>query len=410
MKRRLTVVYLIISLLFVSSCGTSKNDDELGDEAISYPLPAHAIRMIYADYIHVEGKVDSVKGIFLIDTGADNLYLDTIFFKEGKFRYRNLMNYKIEGIGNSYQEIVIIRDSVNFSFGEKDYKTTFVPVMELKPIGGDFIDGLLGTDFFMNSVLGINYAREYIILSDSIELVDVTGYEKLPLEMVGTSIAAQISMNVNNIPITGKFMLDVANPSSSLTSLYAFKNNLGTKITNKERFYTKYGGVGGESAGYEFFAESLTISGFNLKNAVMGYSTDTAGMLEEGDYIGILGNNILDRFDLIIDFPNLNLYLKPGDNFDEPFIFNRLGFGYVDRCETLGGWIVAGLYENSEAERLGLKVDDKIISVNDTPVGEIPYETQTNYIKKIDRIKLVYLRSNVQNTIEFDLKPLITPF
>jgi hypothetical protein len=365
--------------------------------------------MIYADYIHIRGSVNGKEGIFLIDTGADNLYLDTLFYAAGNYMFKNLLNYRIEGIGTGYQNIIIIQDTVDFSFGRYRYRTTFVPVMKLKPIGGDFIDGLLGTAYFLNSVLEINYSREYIQIYDSIDQVDLKGYDMVSLKNIDHSYTAPVAITINNQTLSGEFLIDLANPSSSLTSLAAYENKLQDKIERKAKFYNAYGGVGGESAGYEFIAQSVAISNFNLPNAILGYSTDTAGMLEEGDYIGMLGNNILDRFDLIFDFPNNNLYIRPGEKFEEPFIFNRLGFGYVDRCETLGGWIVTGMYEGSMAEQLGLRVDDKIISINDTPAEEIPYEEQTDYFINIDRVKINFLRANISKTIEFDLIPLIKP-
>ena len=408
---KISVVIITAALIFTTSCNSRVKEKKVSGEAETknIPLPKNAIPMIYADYIHITGSVNGKEGIFLIDTGADNLYLDTLFYAAGNFTFKNLLNYRIEGIGTGYQDIIIIQDTVDFSFGRYRYRTTFVPVMKLKPIGGDFIDGLLGTAYFSNSVLEINYAREYIQIYNSIDEADINGYNLVPLKNSDHSYTALVEVTINNTTLSGDFLIDLANPSSSLTSLAAYENNLHDKIERKAKFYNAYGGVGGESAGYEFISQSVSIANYSLSNAILGYSTDTAGMLEEGDYLGMLGNNILDRFDLIFDFPNNNLYVRPGEKFDEPFIFNRLGFGYVDRCETLGGWIVTGLYEGSRAEQLGLRVDDKIISINDTPAKDIPYEEQTEYFNNIDKVKIDFMRANISKTIEFDLVPLIKP-
>ncbi len=103
-----------------------------------------------------------------------------------------------------------------------------------------------------------------------------------------------VKITIDDLTLSGNFLIDLANPSSSLTTLAAYENNLQDKIELKAKFYDAYGGVGGESAGYEFIAQSVAISNFSLPNAILGYSTDTAGMLKEGDFIGMLGNNILD--------------------------------------------------------------------------------------------------------------------
>ena len=408
--KTISIFIITTALVFTASCNPQEREKSLRDagETKNLPLPRNAIPVIYEDYIHIKGSVNGNEGIFLIDTGADNLYLDTLFYAAGGYSFKNLLNYRIEGVWTGYQNIIIIQDTVDFSFGNYRYKTSFVPVMKLKPIGGDFIDGLLGTAYFLNSVLEINYSREYIQIYKSIDQVDVKGYDMVPLKKIDHSYTVPVKITIDDLTLSGNFLIDLANPSSSLTTLAAYENNLQDKIELKAKFYDAYGGVGGESAGYEFIAQSVAISNFSLPNAILGYSIDTAGMLKEGDYIGMLGNNILDRFSLIFDFPNNNLYIRPGENFEEPFVFNKLGFKYVDRCETLGGWIVTGMYDGSMAEQLGLRVDDKIISINDTPAGEIRYEEQGNYFKNIDRVKINFIRSNISKTIEFDLIPLIS--
>lgn len=378
------------------------------DTKQSYSLPEGAIPIIYADYIHFTGSVEGKEGIFLFDTGAGNLYLDTLFYNEGNFVYKDLLKYQIEGLGNSYQDIIIINDTVKFNFSGYDYATSFVPVMNLKPVGGDIIDGLLGNEFFSNNVLEINYADEYIKIHETIDSIDISDYTKLPITPYDNSFLVPLKLKINeDVTLEGYFLVDAASPSSSLTTEIAVEADLDAKITKKIQFYNAYGGVGGETGGYDFIADSITIAMYCLKDVVFGYSTDTAGLLSESDYLGILGSNILDRFDLLIDYTNQELYFKPGKLFEEPFVFNRLGFGYVDRYETMKGWIITGLYRGSPAEKLGLRPDDKIIKVNSIPVQEIAYEDQANFFNKLKRVKLDVLRSGEVLSFKFKLQPLL---
>ena len=111
--------------------------------------------------------------------------------------------------------------------------------------------------------------------------------------------------------IRGKFMIDTGSPESTLTSSVAKINNLDKNIKRKVRYYTKYGGIGGESSGYEFIADSLQISDYCLANVNMSYSEDSLGLLASEEYVGILGNNILERFNLIFDFRNIRFNLSP---------------------------------------------------------------------------------------------------
>jgi len=139
----------------------------------------------------------------------------------------------------------------------------------------------------------------------------------------------------------------------------------------------------------------------------MSYSIDEAGLLSDDKYYGIIGNNILERFDVIFDFKNSNVYFKPNKNFNNAFAHDKFGFLYVDRFKTMKSWIVTGLFENSSAEKSGLKIDDRIISVNNIPVEKINYKQQKSCFMKINNLKLSVLRNEKIEQIEFKLNALL---
>jgi len=125
------------------------------------------------------------------------------------------------------------------------------------------------------------------------------------------------------------------------------------------------GGIGGKSSGYVFRAQKATIASFELNDIVMGYSTDSKGALSNREgYIGIIGNQVWERFHVIIDIKNKKLYLKPNDSLNAEFEFNTLGFTFTDRSKTLGCWVVNRIYDGSDAQKAGLKGGDKIIEIN----------------------------------------------
>lgn len=372
--------------------------------------PKDSIPIVYAEYIFIEGNVDNIKGNFLLDTGADNLYIDDVFYEENDFQYTNLGNIEVVGIGNSVKKIPLINDSVNFFFGKYDYHTSNVPILELKPIGGDFIDGLFGMYFFKKNVLQINYTQNYMRVFkhiDSARNIDFQKYSRIKMLQVENFFCIPLTFKVSDTnSIQGNFFIDLGMPITTVTSDFAKKHNFEKNIERKVQYYTKYGGIGGESAGYDFISNSLKIGNFCLEEINMSYSLDEGGFLSEGEYIGILGNNILEKFDLIFDFDSKYLYVKPNENFYEQFVFDKLGFTYVDRFKTKGAWIVTGLTKNSEAEKK-LQIDDKIVSINGIPVQEIPLKVQKEYFKKIDKAKISIQKEEKIKIVELTLTPLL---
>lgn len=375
----------------------------------SFSLPQGAIPIVYRGHIYIQGSADSIKGNFVFDTGASNLYYDSVYYSNNDFNYANFINALLPGAGKSPQNVIVIMDTVNFSFGKYLYQTPIVPVLKLKPILGDFSDGIIGLEYFSQSVLEINYQHEYINLYETIDSLDITDYKMVPLTRNDNRLYLPLRVVVNDsVKIEGNFQLDFGSGGSiSLLSLTAKKFNLDNVIEQKAPYFTKYGGVGGESSSFDFMADSFQIADFVFNDVTMDYSTDKSGAMASNKHFGLLGNEILDRFDILLDLKNNNLYLKANNDINKPFEFSRLGFSYVDRNQTLGAWIVTGLYKNSYAEKQGLKIDDEIISLNGISVSEILYESQKNIFKNLKKVELEVKRNETTLKIQFLLKSIL---
>jgi len=398
---RLLAVICLASLV-LTNCGQAGPDRKLS-------LPGNAVPIIYADYILVKGSVENVPAHLLLDTGADDLLLDSVYKSNSKLDFENFFTARITGIGNSYQSIIVITDTVDMSVGNRLFHATPVPVLNLKPIGGDIIDGLLGTVCFKGEVLEVNYERKYIRVYNSTDSIDLQGYTGFGFHKSGNFCLVQAAIRINDtLFISGDFIFDTGSPTSTISGSVAALEKLDMAVDEKVRYYTKYGGIGGESSSWEFICDSVNIGPFGFEGVNMAFSLDEAGVLSEGDNLGIIGNNILDRFTLIFDFQNNILYMKPNHSYRDPYVFDRLGFSWVDRVQTSGTWIVTGLTEDSPAENTGLKIDDRIITVNDVPVEEIPFEEQNEFFRKTKRLEMSIVRGDETLSVGFKLNPILS--
>lgn len=399
MKHRLSIVFFLGVLAFISC--KQKNDNK---------IPEGAFSITYKGHLYIKGEADSIKGNYVFDTGASNLYYDSTYYAENGFKYENTFTANLPGAGTTPQKVEVVADTVEFSFGANLYKTSIVPVLRLKPILGDIADGILGMEYFYNSILEINYENEYMKIYSSIDSINLQGWSKIELTKRDNRLYIPLEVVVNDsIKISGEYQLDFGSGGTvSLTSLVSDKYKLKDKIGNKVAYFTKYGGVGGESSSYDFFASQLNIGNFSFSNVVMDFSADTSGAMASEKHLGLLGNEIYERFDVYIDFINNDLYLRPNKKYKDIFESSRLGFSFIDRGQTLKSWIVTGLYSSSAAEKSGLMIDDKIISVNGISVEEINYERQDAFFKKTDEVNLKIKRNNKLIELNFRLKPVIT--
>lgn len=372
-------------------------------------FPNNTIPIVYRGHIYIQGKADSVPGNFVFDTGASNLYFDSLYYADGHFQYENTTTAKLPGAGAKPQDVIVILDSVSFRFADYQYETNIVPVLQLKPILGDFSDGIIGLEYFAESIFELNYSQEYIILHQNNQSLSLNNYHKIELEKIGNRLFLPLSVQVNpEIKIEGRFQLDFGSGGTvTMTSSIAKKYNLEEAIEDKVAYFTKYGGVGGESSSFEFLSSSIDIGAFAFDSVVMEFSVDKSGALASTEHMGLLGNGILDRFDVLIDFMEPALYLKPNENYQKPFEFSRLGFGYVDRNQSMDAWIVTGLYKGSHAVKSGLRIDDQIIKVNNIPIAQIKYQSQASFFKNQNKISLTINRNGEEMDVKVKLEPVL---
>lgn len=399
MSDRLIIAFLV-GILFFTSC----------KEREKMQIPDGAFPIVYKGHLYIKGIADGTKGNYVFDTGASNLYYDSTYYADNEFAYKKTFEAELPGAGSTPQNVLVVEDTVQFIFGENLYKTSIVPVLQLKPILGDIADGILGMEYFYNSILEINYEMQYMKLYKSIDSVNVLGWSKIGLIKKENRLYIPLEILINDtVNISGECQLDFGSGGTvSLTSMVSDKYNLSENINNKAYYFTKYGGVGGESSSYDFIATSLKIGDFKFDKVVMDFSIDNAGAMASDTHLGLLGNEIYERFNVYIDFINNDLYLKPNKKYNKPFEASRLGFSYIDRGQTLNSWIVTGLYGSSNAEKAGLKIDDKIISVNGVDVSEMPYECQSAFFEGIDKICVRVERDAIFFEISINLKPIIT--
>jgi len=406
------IFYIIVAVTIFSCSGGSKsktNKNEISEPETldTLTIPKDAVPIVYQSHIYIPSEVDSILGNFVFDTGADGLYIDSTFYTSNSFREFKYIYGMLPGTGSgSPQKVIVITDTLSFKFENYSNNLTFIPVLSLKPIIGDFADGIFGKQDFANKILEINYFHKFIRLLNDLSTIDTSDYVKISMKKERNRLFVPATVQINDsVTIQDYLLLDIGSGSSiEITSTTADKYKLSSIINNKIPYYTKYGGVSGHSSSYDFRASSIKIGNYKLNNVTMSYSEDKNGALSHDDYAGLLGNEILERFDVIIDFMNEDLYLKPNQNYNKPFYFSNLGFAYVDRSITMNAWIITGLYKGSNAETAGLQIDDKIISVNGIDIHKIPFIEQPDFWKKIDKVSLIILRNSEEKRIAFDLK------
>lgn len=169
------------------------------------------------------------------------------------------------------------------------------------------MDGRFGWNLFEGKMVEVNYDKNLLIIHSHLPKV-LKGYVKSKLEFIHSFVCAQGAIEIENKQYAGNFLFDTGSDQaiildSTWISRQHFPKNL--KLITSSVLYDPRG------AKYEtkvVLSPLLKINSFGLTNIpslILGSKNPV------GFEINFLGNDLLKRFNMILDFKNDYLYLKP---------------------------------------------------------------------------------------------------
>ncbi len=348
-------------------------------------------KILYYSHLYLESRINGKNARLVFDTGSPYTCIDSTFVADSNLQYNRIVEGRMGGAGNNQETIRVILNELTYTVSGQEYVSEISPIIQLKSIVGDYADGILGIDNMGEKVITIDYLGEQMAFED--RLGNTEGYTSIPIRYAKNRIYVPLTVNIaEGKTIEGKGLMDLGSGGSvELTSLVAEEYAL-KDITPQIRYSTAVGGIGGESSGSYFRAKNASVGSFTLNDIVMGFSSNTGGALASKEYIGIVGNEFWERFNMIIDLPGERLFLKPNTKFKDPFNSPVVGFSYIDRSRTLGCWIVNSLAEESNAEKAGLRSGDHIVAINGRDVKGISLEERKNFFDDMTEITLTIQR------------------
>ena len=355
----------------------------------------------YFGHLYLHSKINGHPASLIFDTGSPYTCMDSTFFADSGIEYNHIWKAQMGGAGNNQETVRVIVNELTYTVDEKEHLSPISPIIQLKPIVGDYADGILGIDNMGGKVIAINYLDEQMGFWD--QLGDTAGFTSIPIRYDKIRIYLPLSVTVGEgKTIQGEALMDLGSGGSvSLTSYVANQHTLN-ELSPLLYYTTLHGGIGGESSGCVFRANNVTIGPFSLDSVTMDFSSNTGGALSSAEYFATIGNEIWERFDMIIDLSGERLYLRPNSKFEEPFESPIRGFSCTDRSKTLGYWVVNGLYAQSNAEKAGLRNGDHVTAVNGRSVKEISFEERRTIFDGLTGVTLTIQRGETLQEIRFD--------
>lgn len=356
-----------LSCCLFARCSNAPETASQAQETATAPVP------VFEGHIYLPVSVgDSICGEFIFDTGASDLYIDSLFHARSLADALPAGNGRIGGAGRNMQSVRLLLRPVDFTLQGKLYTATGVtPLVHLKEILGKKADGIVGLNFFTGKYLSIDYLNGRFCVGDT--LPDTTGYRSLALQQEKGKLLARARVSLAGKTIEGVFVVDTGSGGTiDLTSATAREYGLTEAEMERTAYRNSSGGIGGETFYTNCLAQEVALGDFAIKDIGISYSLDDAGSLGgKRLYDGLIGNGIWSRFDVIFDLRDMRLYLRPNALYGQPVRNYSHDLLYVDRTDICEGFVLNGMAIGGAGELSGLKSGDILTAVDSIPVGEL---------------------------------------
>lgn len=244
---------------------------------------------------------------FLFDTGADGSVINGASAAAKKLRSTGTSL----NVGSNGSNTVDQSSGNTISFGGLTKANVAFTII---PYETTAFDGVFGTDLMAGYVIEINYQRQELRFYETARQLNLSGYSRHKLRLIGNYPAIRCSLTAQHQRYTGWFGLDTG-ADNVLTVAAPFVRQHGLEGT-----LPKIGSSvsqGSDGSRYETplaLVPTICVGQQVFYRLPVDLSRSTEGIDAAADKAGYWGNNFLKRFDAVWDFPNRTLYLRPNNN------------------------------------------------------------------------------------------------
>lgn len=349
---------------------------------------------------------------FVFDTGAEN----TLFTKREVlelFGYELGRKFTVLGSDMKTELTAYLVQKVHLSTDLLKAPSQDVLVLEEDYIDfekfiGIQIHGIAAADLFKRYIVKIDYQQKEIQLYRKLPK-KLSKYQKAPIVIERSKPYLNAPINIDgNVSFPAKLLIDTG---ADLGLLVNVKSDSSLNIPPNNLPCNIGIGLGGYLEGYLARVNALEIANYRFENLIGSFQNDTelANSISVSKRNGIVGNRILDRFTIIIDYLDEHIYLKGTKKWQKAYNYDKSGLTFILTGIRRRDFIIQQVIENSSADLAGLKRGDKLKRINATPSFLLSLSTLNHKLsRKVGKeIKLMIIRDGNLLKKKFKLKEII---
>ncbi len=333
---------------------------------------------------------------FVFDTGSGGISLDSstcvrlnIKPKPSDKTIRGIAG--VRNVSFVYNETLHLPglqvDSLNFHVN--DYAI-------LTSVYGENIDGIIGYNFLIKYIVKVDYdsSKIYVYSKGTVKYAK-GGYLTRPFIL---NLPVEEARVRDNDDITARFYFDTGAGLCLLLSTDFVSDSALFSNKKKKPVPTLAQGLGGKTNMMQTTVRDFRIGPYHFRNVPAYIFDDEYNITSYPSLGGLIGNDLLRRFNIILNYGRREIYLMPNSHYREPFDYSYTGMSIY--------WIegeirVSDVMKDSPAEKAGFKSGDIIFSVGNNFSKNI--QVYKNMLQSTgEKVKVIIRRDG--NLMELTLK------
>ncbi|MBA2248612.1 MAG: aspartyl protease family protein [Chitinophagaceae bacterium] len=391
-----TLFYIAFSLLFNTVYAQRPSKFKEPAFITSFPF-----KQLSGGVMMIQGRFNNIPDTlnFLLDTGSGSISLDSTTCEEFKIKH-SPSGKTINGIAG-VKEVDYTQNNTlalpglkvnNLDFYINDYDI-------LSSVYGEKVDGIIGYSFFSRYIVKFNFDSLVVEIFEPGEITyPPGGYLLHPLF---TALPIEPLRVKDERTVTDNFYLDTGAGLCFLLSK-SFVDESAFLMKKRKPVPIQAEGLGGRKRMMITVIKEVKLGPYIFRRVPTHILDDEFNATSYPYLGGLLGNDILRRFNVILNYQRKEIHLLPNSHFKDVFDYSYTGMSiYYEDGKILIDDIIIG----SPAQKAGFKKDDVIISVNNNFSNNI---TQYKNLLQTagDKIKIVLLRDNAPIIITFKVEKI----
>lgn len=310
--------------------------------------------------IILRATVDDIKDTlnFVLDTGSGGISLDSETVAKYGFQrvksdktIRGIAGMKNVEFTNHHTLKLPGLDVTNLDFHINDYEL-------LASVYGVKIDGIIGFSFLRRYIIKIDYEVQQLeIFTPGTMKYPKGGYLMRPNF---SSLAYPQVIVLDERQIIDRFIFDTGAGLCMLLS-EDFVTDSAVLKRKRKRYQTQTEGLGGKKLMDITVLKQVHIGPYKFKKVPTYIFADDFNVTSYPLLGGLIGNDLLRRFNVILNYPEQSIHLKPNIHFADGFDYSYTGLGIYQIEDAV---TVVDIIANSPGDKAGFKAGDIILSID----------------------------------------------